>query len=433
MNLKSYLYILTFVCFCLFTFFIMPNSLAEEKSISLWDKLNIIPEAEVGAVSYREEGAGLESDWDSTIFKVSLGMVNEDNKSWESEVKFGYFTALSGKETWKVEGIEYQRNDMDFWGWDFSWNLGYAFNIKYYTGSSGEQENLTFTPFVGYGYRNIQFSRSNFNVLNLITITKTVDEDYDIHHLDLGLKVNRQLRNNLNLSLGFLGGYVISNEADNSELGEIKGDGGYLIRGFIDLDYKISNVWKISIGFVGEQQSLKGGESGLIIWPDNKLESYSGFVKFTYVWGERRKSLVKSNNKSSKKKKQKPRIPLVVAPEDKPSYTERKETDSERLQQVQEEQIKDSSEEKRDWYYRMIHEKLSEYIKNSRFVSSHGSIDLFLTIGEEGDIKGFHIYSKDIQLKKVVEDILRTIPPFPAIPQELGVSQIQFKLKIIFG
>ena len=401
-----------FVLIFLFLFLSHSSGFANDIVTDFLDNIALFGGTEIGAVNYSENEGGVASDWDSNLFKISLGLANQDRNQLEGEAKFSFFNGSSDTEEWKVDSVSYQTNDMDLKGWDFECKLGYAIDLGYDFPDLATDTELVFTPFLGYGYRNIRFSRSDFNILNLITITETVDEDYNIHHLNLGGRLDLGVNNDLNFSLGLLGGYVFYNEADNSALGKIKGDGGYLVRGLIGLDYAVSDSWRFLISFVSEQQSLRGGTKGNIIWPDNTLQSHGGFIKFTYDWPS-------------------------VGPAVKRSRVEKKlVADDLKQSAAREERAVNLIEQVRSDYFLEIYKRLSERINqyaDSKPVSVSGTVDLLMTISEDGYIRSLCTFSGNDELRKTIDDIFYSIPALPQIPQGLDADEISFKFSVIFG
>ena len=233
-------------------------------------------DTELAGVSYEEEDADITSDWSTFYHRTSLNVANNDKENFEGEVEFGMFYTATDTENWDVGSLEYQTNDMYFWGLDAQVLGGWAINF--------EDTPFTVTPLGGYGYKFIRFSRTDFNILNIITSTEVVDEDFNIHHLDLGAKFDYELNEKTNIFAKSLFGFVIYNEADNSSLGDIEGDGGYIIDTEIGLNYFYKDNMSLKLSGFINLQHLDGGDKDKVIWPDNDLNVYGANIGFKRVF-----------------------------------------------------------------------------------------------------------------------------------------------------
>lgn len=224
-----------------------------------------------GRAKYEEKERTLRSDWDAFYYEVAASLIRQSENDVETALDFSYGQSAEEKETWYISNIEYQTNDLDFSRIKFRGSVG---KILY----SDRYKNLRVVPFLGYGFRRIDFKRANFNILNTITSRKVVTEKYYIHHLDVGIKWDSKIGEKWGISgLGSFG-YAVYNKANNSKLGGINGGGGTLADGNINLQYSFDNFWQLIFGGFVELQDLKGGEKDGIIWPDNKLNIYGGNI-----------------------------------------------------------------------------------------------------------------------------------------------------------
>lgn len=235
----------------------------------------------LGGAVYKEEdssaGFDLDSDWKAFYNKTTLYLADYDNKNIEGEARFGFAATAAGEETWDINTSEYQTNDMSFWGTELGFALGWAFQ-----GVVMDDVDMTFTPLLGYKWKFIRFTRSNFNILNIITIRETIDEDFNVHSIDFGFKLNGEFRKKFELYIKPIFGLAFYNSAYNSVLGTVEGDGGYLLDIDVGMNYVFTEHFSLGAMFRTEFQWLEGGSEGNIIWPDNTLEIFGGTIKATY-------------------------------------------------------------------------------------------------------------------------------------------------------
>jgi len=135
---------------------------------------------------------------------------------------------------------------------------------------------------LGYGFGFDNFKRSNFNILDIITLRDTVSEKYYLHHADIGFMAKQKINDKFNVSGAFSYGYIFYNQANNSILGSIKGKGGYLFDVNLGVGYYLTDCLKLSLGGFVELQHLKGGTKDDVIWPDNDLNTYGGEAGVRY-------------------------------------------------------------------------------------------------------------------------------------------------------
>ncbi|MFH0858734.1 MAG: hypothetical protein V1842_04265, partial [Candidatus Omnitrophota bacterium] len=232
---------------------------------------------EGGIAEYEEDEQGVTSEFESEYGQLTLTALNRNDNDVEKTVSVSMGTALEDGETWYVNSAKYQSNDLDFYKGDFLATIGKILYSDRYSG-------LRAIPFVGYGFRYFKFERSNFNILNLITLREVVTEEYYLHHFDCGLKLENDLNDRLQIQgMGGIG-YVFYNQADNSSLGKVDGSGGYIIDAGLGLRYLMSDSWKLILAGFMERQYLNGGKKGNVIWPDNDLNIYGANIGMQYLF-----------------------------------------------------------------------------------------------------------------------------------------------------
>ncbi len=221
-----------------------------------------------GRAEYEEKEQTIKSKYDVIYPEAVLTVNNTTAGGMDigADLAFGY--SLTDTETWYVSGAEYQTNDMNFYRGDFKGRLGKVIG----------GEDLSITPFIGYGFRYINFERSNFNILNTITLRDVVTEKYYIQHGDAGIKFIKKFGEKISLYGKGTYGHAFYDKAHNSVLGSIDGDGGYIAEGDLNLGFALSDSCELSLGGFAEYQKLKGGQKSGVIWPDNTLEIYGGQV-----------------------------------------------------------------------------------------------------------------------------------------------------------
>ena len=230
--------------------------------------------------SDNSHGADLNSNWCSFVYKGNLSASKYDNKYLQGELFYGMSVSGQAKETWNINGTESQTNDMSFWGIDTGVALGWAFPIQI-----PEDMEITATPLIGYRYKFTRFTRQNFVLERRINISGIiVDEDYNVHSLDLGARVNFKINDKINVYAKPIFGIVLFNNEHNSMLGTIGGSGGFLFNFDAGLGYAVTKNLILSAAFRMELQRLCGGDSNSynVFWPDNGLDSYGGMLTLTY-------------------------------------------------------------------------------------------------------------------------------------------------------
>jgi len=225
-----------------------------------------------GRAKYEEKEQTIKSKYNVIYPEAVLTVNNTTPGGMDIGADFAFGYSLTDTETWYVSGAEYQTNDLNFYRGDFKGRLGKVIG----------GDDFSVTPFIGYGFRYINFDRSNFNILNTITIRDTVSEKYYIQHGDAGIKFIKKFGEKVSLFGKGTYGYAFYDKAHNSSLGSIDGKGGYITEGDLNLGFALSDSCDLSLGGFAEFQKLKGGEKSGVLWPKNTLEIYGGRVGFLY-------------------------------------------------------------------------------------------------------------------------------------------------------
>lgn len=228
-----------------------------------------------GTANYKERESTIRSEWDAFYAELGVSFFKDTPGDIEYALGASFGQSVAQNEDWDIDDVLYQTNDMDFFRFNVTGSIG---KILY----SDRYENLRVVPFLGAGFRLIDFRRSDFNILNIITIRDTVSEKYYLPHIDAGVRFESKLGENWGISGMAAFGYVPYNQADNSSLGTVTGIGGYLVNGDINLDYHINDAWVLALGVFSDYQDLKGGSKDNVIWPDNKLFIYGGNLTLRY-------------------------------------------------------------------------------------------------------------------------------------------------------
>ena len=225
-----------------------------------------------GRAEYEEKEQTIKSKYNVIYPEAVLTVNNTTSGGMDIGADFGFGYSLTDTETWYVSGAEYQTNDLNLYRGDFKGRLGKVIG----------GEGFSITPFVGYGFRYINFDRSNFNILNTITLRDVVTEKYYIQHGDAGVKFSKKFGEKFSLYGKGTYGHVFYDKAHNSVLGSIDGKGGYIAEGDLNLGFALSDSCDLSLGGFAEFQKLKGGEKSGVIWPNNTLQIYGGQVGVLY-------------------------------------------------------------------------------------------------------------------------------------------------------
>jgi len=224
-------------------------------------------------------GTSIDSDWNAFYYKGTGTLSKYNHENIQGEVFYGMFLTPKENESWDMNGADVQTNDMSFWGIDTGMLLGWAFPIF----SKPEDDFKTsITPLVGYEWKFERFTRQNFVIPRTITISDIVDEDYNIHSLDLGGRID-VVHGKFTVYAKPIFGIVLYNSSKNSLIdGSIKGDGGFLFNLDAGVDYEIVQNFTFGLAFKMELQDLNGSTKDNIIWPDSTLQTYGGTASIRY-------------------------------------------------------------------------------------------------------------------------------------------------------
>jgi len=240
----------------------------------------------MGYVNYIEDetvnGVNLKSDWGAFYNKTTIFLKDYDNENFEGEARYGMSVTSTDQEKWHINDIEYQTNDLSFWGVDTGFALGWAIPIKSRDPGIMELLDITIVPLVGYNWRYLRFTRTNFNIMNTITIAETVDEYYNLHSIDVGCRLNVNVDEKFDIYLKPVFGILVYDSVNNSALGTVVGDGGFQANIETGISYPIMENLSLDVAFRTELQHLNGGKKGAVIWPDNTLNVFGGNVSVKY-------------------------------------------------------------------------------------------------------------------------------------------------------
>jgi hypothetical protein len=247
---------------------------AKQEEKILWQ---VKADGTMACAIYREKESGLKSDFAAFYMEAGCTVIRTSPADIENTARLSYGFSGSGTEQWDVDGIEYQTNDLSLSRFSLDVSAG---KILY----SSRYKPLHVVPYVTYGFRYLEFERSDFNVLNLILIRDAVTEEYYIHLLGAGLKAEYTLNDRWSVGGWAQCSYPFYSVADNSALGSIRGTGGLCIDGALQMHYRFSPAWRISGSGEVKYQGLYGGSHGDVIWPDNQLLVIGGnlAVKYTF-------------------------------------------------------------------------------------------------------------------------------------------------------
>ena len=218
-------------------------------------------------------GTNAKGNWSSFYYKGNLAASKYDNKQLQGEAFYGMFVSPTSNETLKLNGVDVATDDLNFWGIDTGIDLGWALPIDI-----PEKAEITLTPLVGYRWKYIRFTRTNVVVLRVST-ADTFDENYNIHSIDVGGRVNFKVNDKINVFVKPIFGIVVYDSADNGGSSTVTGNGGFLFNCDVGLNYAITKNFLIGGAFRIELTHLDDSKAGPL-WPG--LDTYSGTVTATY-------------------------------------------------------------------------------------------------------------------------------------------------------
>lgn len=230
-----------------------------------------------GVVSYKERYTDLSSYYKSAYSEGLVSAAAEVDKAVYAYVDFFGGTAFKDTEKWYFGGAEFQTNKMKFNRLGGNVRVGKVFFSDIY-------KDFKATPFVTYGYSYTDFKRSNFNILGAPLNIGAVNEQYYVHHVGGGVTFDKKFNSRFGISGFGLYSYVFSNQAHNSALGKIDGDGGSFTDAELDFNYYFTDNFRLKLGGFFELQELNGKNNNVVIWPDNKTMFYGGQIGLQTVF-----------------------------------------------------------------------------------------------------------------------------------------------------
>lgn len=396
------------ICSSLFYFAVGVNLTPLYAQGSLLEGWQFNIDNKLGAATYEEEESDIEGEWSNFYYRLDASLDNLRNLEVPFKLKagLGYFLVPTDTETWYIKDIQFQTNDMDFWGLNPCLEAGYRFG-------TGLEQTLSLTPFVGYGYKHIKFKRTNFNILNLITSSEVVSETYSIHYLGLGCYLDYALNERWGIFSRLAYNYVINNKADNSVLGKIDGGGGYLTQADLGLEYRLNEQSSLALGGFVELQHLRGGETQTVIWPDNDLNSYGGLISYKLYLGVPSKPLAE---RTETRPVTLPRV--TIRPKAEPSSLA-----TEWLSTL-------------DEYY----ERIREIIRGKIFKLPNleeGEVYLALSITSNGRLDNIYVIDErseaSPELKSSIIESVSELKQLPQLPENIGRDKISLVVPIVIS
>lgn len=217
---------------------------------------------------YEEKEGTVSSRYKVFYPELSLALASKDEQNTEKAISLSFGHSLTRREKWFVDQDLRQTNDLYFSRAKIEASIAKELKFSFYG------QDLLLEPYLGAGFIYINFSRTNFNVLNIITSREVVTEKYYLLYPDFGLRLDREIGEGWAIVGLASFGPVLYSRADNSALGSINGDSGYLVKGNFGLRNVLNESCELKFIWFAELQHIKGGSKGDIIWPDNKLDIY---------------------------------------------------------------------------------------------------------------------------------------------------------------
>ena len=231
----------------------------------------------LGAATYGEKYSNLDSEWNAFYYEGLVAVGHYPSEGLIGGVDFGIGMTPSADEEWDLSNIKIQTNDLKFWQLENNAEIGYV--LPFFV------DKAPIAPIIGYGWSFTRFERTNFNILDLLISSETIREDVWVHHLDMGFRITFLThRKDMRVHARAIYGLVLYSSAYNNGYDTtIEGDfGSFLVKGDLGVDYDITEHLTLNFsGFVGIQH-LEGGTSGMIVWPENDLNTYGGKIGVTY-------------------------------------------------------------------------------------------------------------------------------------------------------
>jgi len=252
------------------------SSAGDTESRPLWDSdwaytLSIQP----AWFDYQEDSNAILSDWDAYGIKLNMALESYDQRALEGGVELGFSVTQDDSESWRQSTVLRQTNDMNLWSIDFVGEVGWALRIR---------DKLTLTPIAAYGFRHIEFRRTRFNITTAITTRDIVDEEHDIHYIDVGSRIHYELTERLSLDGRFSYGFVVKNDLSNSVTDEVEGDNGSLVKAELSVGYTLSKDYAVALGGFLDLQKLDEKTTGGNTWPENELKIFGITAEVSYLF-----------------------------------------------------------------------------------------------------------------------------------------------------
>lgn len=236
--------------------------------------------AEIGVAEYEEHPtiAPVDSEWSALQF--SGGLRYSRDMSFGGRWGAGFSAWQTGRdvEKWTENGLPVQKNDLQIGGVDARLEAGWPIS---------DPPPLSLVPWVGFGFRNFLFERSDFVVDGQPSALGKVDESYNLVYIYARAEFQQYWTEDSGLRLDLLGGWMVFAEADNDLVGEkIDGDGGYLVEGRVDWFWEVSETTELALGVHVDVQRIQGQSTSFVDkpgqrdarffdveWPDNDWSS----------------------------------------------------------------------------------------------------------------------------------------------------------------
>jgi hypothetical protein len=241
---------------------------------ALW-QVNV--DGTIAQATYSEKESGLKSDFTALYLQAGCSIIRTSPSDVENIIRMSYGSSVTDTEQWDVNGIEYQNNDLSISRFALDISAGKKLFSERY-------KPLSVVPYVDYGFRYLNFERSNFDIINAILIRDTVNEQYYIQQIGAGIKAEYALSNAWSIGGYAQCSYPFYNVADNSVLGNINSAGGLCIDGALQMSYRFLPSWLITGSGEVQYQGINGGSDGNIIWPDNQFMAVGGKLSVEYTF-----------------------------------------------------------------------------------------------------------------------------------------------------
>lgn len=245
----------------------------------------------VGRAEYRETGSITPtlSDWDGSMLFFGAGLTVKGDRAPLYRLRPSFWVADEDVESWREQDQLLQLNQMSIYGFELVGDVGYSFV---------ERPTDRVRGWAGLGFRQQEFERSEFDVTGQADLDfGVVDESVRLGFVRLALDGHVAVSEAVSLEGDIFVGLVFFNEANNSFLGVVEGEGGMLVGGRIALGWQVDDLNKLSLGIYGEVQDLDGDVSQgggalvdgniierIIEWPDNELILAGLDLRWTYCF-----------------------------------------------------------------------------------------------------------------------------------------------------